>query len=482
MPSPENRLRILQVSTLDVAGGAEKVALSLFQSCRSLGHRSWLVVGRRRSAEPGILQMPNESCRNRWAKACHVGERRLQPLAGRVRGASRAQGLLRVAADPLRWLGEVRGHEDFGFPGTRRLLELTPERPTIVHCHNLHGAYFDLRTLPRLSGQVPVVLTLHDAWLLSGHCAHSYDCERWTTGCGHCPDLTMYQSIRQDATAYNWRRKQQIFGGSRLYVATPSQWLMEKVKQSMLAPAVMEARVIHNGVDLSVFRPASRSSIRAGLGIPQDTMMLLFTANGIRRNRYKDYHTLRTVVARVAERVDRQRVLLVALGEDSPTEQVGRAELRFIPYQKDSAVVARYYQAADIYVHAARAEVWGLTITEALACGTPVVATAVGGIPEQIQEARTGFLVPPGDAGSMAEAVVALLKDESLRTCMGRNAAQDARQRFDLKRQVDDYIAWYYEISTKWHGAGETESGRRRRGAESRGSFDGTAPRAEAGP
>ena len=63
-----------------------------------------------------------------------------------------------------------------------------------------------------------------------------------------------------------------------------------------------------------------------------------------------------------------------------------------------------YYQAADIYIHAAKADTFPNVVLEALACGLPVVATAVGGIPEQIDHERTGFLVPPGDAAGMAEA------------------------------------------------------------------------------
>src|SRR5439155_11546406 len=122
-----------------------------------------------------------------------------------------------------------------------------PQRPDLVHCHNLHAKYFDLRVLPWLSRQVPVVLTLHDAWMLSGLCCHSFDCERWRTGCGQCPHLTLYPTIYPgipDATHLNWKRKRKIYRRSRLYVATPSRWLMQKVKQSILAPAVIEARVI----------------------------------------------------------------------------------------------------------------------------------------------------------------------------------------------------------------------------------------------
>lgn len=342
------------------------------------------------------------------------------------------------------------------------LLDLPPERPDIVHCHNLHGGYFDLRALPRLSQQVPTVLTLHDAWLLSGHCAHSFDCERWKTGCGQCPDLTIYPAIKRDATAYNWRRKRDIYAKSRLYVATPSHWLMEKVKQSMLAPAIAEARIIPNGVDISVFRLADKRAVREALGIPQDARMLLFTANGIRRNAWKDYQTLRTAVGMVAERLKDGKVLFIALGENAPPERIGRAVIRFIPYQRDPEVVAAYYQAADVYVHAARADTFPNTVLESLACGTPVVATAVGGIPEQVKslkhgaqslghptygpEEATGVLVSPGDAEAIAEAVVTLLTNETLHKRLAENAAQDAQERFDLPRQVDDYLNWYAEI------------------------------------
>ena len=83
---------------------------------------------------------------------------------------------------------------------------------------------------------------------------------------------------------------------------------------------------------------------------------------------------------------------------------------------------------------------------EALACGTPVVATEVGGIPEQVKDDVTGLLVPPEDAEAMAEAIIILLTDEALRTRLGYDAGQDARKRFGLSRQVDAYLEWYRTI------------------------------------
>jgi hypothetical protein len=108
-----------------------------------------------------------------------------------VRGAWRARVWLEALAEGMPGLRRAAGLEDFDHPSTWDLLSLTRGEPSIVHLHNLHGDYFDLRYLPTLSRQVPCVVSMHDAWLLSGHCAHSLDCDRWLRGCGKCPYLTL---------------------------------------------------------------------------------------------------------------------------------------------------------------------------------------------------------------------------------------------------------------------------------------------------
>lgn len=447
-------MKVLHVSTTDIGGGAEKVAWNLFTGYREHGQAAWLAVGYRKSGNPDVIKIPSSPLSRSWATICWLIHGRLAPLKGRVTGVGRLCLSLRNLARGWRSLVDRKiGREDLNFPGSRRLLELPPLKPDIVHCHNLHGGYFDLRYLSRLSHEVPVILTLHDAWLLSGHCAHSFECERWKIGCGQCPDLNIYPAIRKDATAYNWRRKRDIYAKSRLYVATPSRWLMEKVEQSILAPAVVDARVIPNGVDLSVFHPADKARIREEMGLSQDARMVIFTANGIRKNIWKDYQTMRNAIGIVSKSLRDQKVIFLALGEDAPSEQIAQAVVQFIPYQAEPKAVARYYQAADIYIHAARAEVWGLTITEAMACGTPVVATAVGGICEQVDDNVSGFLTPPGDSKAMADKIIRLLTHRELRQQMGKQAAEIARKRFSLNRQGDDYMAWYQEILDNRHNS-----------------------------
>lgn len=448
---------IMQVSMFDRYGGAERVAWDLFQSYRRAGHHSYFAVGRRQTDDPNVLVIPNHEAHGAWARFWWSRHRDLQPYYGRFPGSRALCRLVHRIAEPRGWLDALRGREDFRYPGTFRLLEMTPRRPDIIHCHNLHQKYFNLRALPWLSWQTPLILTLHDAWLLAGHCAHSLDCDRWKTGCGQCPALSLYSPIRRDGSADNWRLKRDLYAVSRLHVATPCRWLMDKVEQSILAGGMVSARVIPYGVDLDVFHPGDRAVAREQLALPHDARILLFAASGIRNNVWKDYRTMQSALARLAERFDHQHLLFVALGEDGPPEHVGSAEIRFVPFQTDPADVARYYRAANLYIHAARADTFPNTVLEALCCGTPVVATAVGGIPEQIRglerhyrsvETATGILTPPGDAEALAGGIERLLKNDPLRQCLARNAARDAAARFDLRRQVSEYLAWYEELIT----------------------------------
>ena len=450
------RLRILQVNSNEISGGAQRVAWNLFRSYRARGHDSWLAVGQRLGNDPDVLPLSHGLSRSGWSRFWWSLHERCQSLDGN----GRLSRWVQLAAEPRAILDYCRGVENFHYPGTWNVLDMAPRFPDILNCHNLHGGYFDLRALSWLSHQLPTMITLHDAWLLSGHCAHSLNCERWRIGCGQCPDLSIYPAVTRDATAFNWQRKLETYQKSRLYLVTPSRWLMEKVKESMLALAVAESKVIPNGVDLAVYHPVDRNAVRASLGLPQDGKILLFTANGIRANIWKDFRTLRSAISRVATSKPKRPLLFVALGENGSRERIGGAEISFVPYQSTPEAVASYYQAADIYIHAARADTFPNTILEALACGTPVVATAVGGIPEQVRtlaakgssvnsygvDQATGFLVSPGNVDELARRIEELLEDGELRKRLSINAAADARQRFDLERQVDAYLDWYHDI------------------------------------
>ncbi len=437
-------MKALHVNQSAGHGGASGICLALHNALLARGQESAVLVGRRARELPGVNLIEQEY-HSIWACFCMALARRVSLYSGRIRGAG---GLtfdwLPRLASPERLCSWCAGHEEFHFPATRRLLDQAPFRPDVLHLHNLHGNYFDLRELPRLSSTLPTIITLHDAWLLSGHCAHSFNCQRWKTGCGSCPGLNIYPPVRRDGTAFNWRRKREIYQHSRLSLVCPSRWLAGKVRQSTLMPGATALKVIPHGVDTSIFKSGDKAAARVALGWPQDEFIVMFAADAGRRNAWKDYPTMREAIRLAAHSAAGKSIRFFAVGETAPPEQAGAARIEFLSYRRS---MAECYQAADVYLHAARAEMWGLVITEAMACGTPVVATSVGGIPEQILDGRTGFLSPAGDAGSLASHLLRFIREPQLVRHMGEAAATNAQNRFSLTRMVNDYIALYGEIA-----------------------------------
>lgn len=360
-------MKILHVNQLVGRGGAAGICLALHNALLAGGHESAVRVGRQTRKLPGVRLIEHDRYRSVWGRFCMVAARRLNQYSGRIRGAQRvSERWLPRLASPRRFWSWWVGHEDFDFPGTGHLLEQAPFTPDVLHLHNLHGDYFDLRELPRLSRAVPTIITLHDAWLLAGHCSHSFDCDRWKTGCGSCPHLDTFPMIRRDGSAFNWQRKREIYQNSRLSLVCPSQWLADKVRQSILMPGADRLKVIPNGVDTLVFKPGDKAAARERLGWPQEAFIVMFAANGVRQSIWKDYPTMREAIRLAGEKASGQPIRFFAIGDSAPPEQAGAAKIEFLPY-RDS--LAECYQAADVYLHAARAEVWGLVITEALACG-----------------------------------------------------------------------------------------------------------------
>jgi glycosyltransferase involved in cell wall biosynthesis len=451
-------VRILTVNSADLGGGAERVGRELHQAYEAAGEEAWLAVGTKRGTDPHTIEIPNRAARSGWARAW-MGLADALPHHGA--GVHVARALRETVAEPMRWAARRRGEEDFYFPGTAQLLTLGGGAPDIVHLHTLHDGYFDLRALPKIIGQVLTVLSLHDAWLLSGHCAHSFDCGRWETGCGDCPALWIYPAVPRDETAFNWRRKRDIFAASALHVAVPCEWLADRVRRSMLMPAVRTLKVIPYGIDLDVFFPASKDAVRRELGLDPDCPVMLVFANSVRDQTWKDGAALRGALERLGAAAAGAQ--WIALGETGENIEIGNVSLRRVGSEPDDRRFAKWLQAGTAYVHPARADSSPLIVMESLACGTPVIATSVGGIPEQIADGETGTLVAGGNPAALARAIDAVIAlDREAHDQLCRNAAESARIRFDSRRHVSDYLEWMRELTAAPSGVTAPADGRTR--------------------
>jgi glycosyltransferase involved in cell wall biosynthesis len=186
--------------------------------------------------------------------------------------------------------------------------------------------------------------------------------------------------------------------------------------------------VIPNGVDLTKFRPKVRSAAREACGLPLDRPIIL-TVGGIYEG--KGQHHVVEALARLSAR--RPDAVYVMVGEDRRDgyveglrERVARAGLgervRFAG-RKPHDALAEWYSAADVFCLATRSEGWANVLLEALACGTPVVATRVGGNAEIVPSDRYGLLVAHGDVPALADALDRAIESRWDRAALAAYAA-----------------------------------------------------------
>ncbi|MDT7741807.1 MAG: hypothetical protein QOE59_885, partial [Actinomycetota bacterium] len=201
------------------------------------------------------------------------------------------------------------------------------------------------------------------------------------------------------------------------------QWREDQIR---IAPPGVTAPVV----------TAGRAEVRAGLGVALDAELVVIVA---RMRPEKDHATLLRAFAEV--RRVRPRAQLLVVGDGVLREELERlvAELgldRDVVYVGLRSEVGDLLAAADVAALSSRKECAPQSLLEAMAVGVPVVATAVGGIPEMVEQATTGLLVPPGDPGALAEALIALLGDPVRRSALADAARREVTRRFDAATAV----------------------------------------------
>lgn len=316
----------------------------------------------------------------------------------------------------------------------KKVCEISPD---IIHLHNIHGGYFQTNLLPKLSKIAPVVWTFHDMFPITGHCAYSFECEKWKTGCGNCERLDIYPSIKKDHTKFLWNYKNSIYNSANFTIVTPSLWLKKCVEQSFLQNK--DIRLIYNGINLKTFKKTDKSEARKELVLPHDKTIVLFSADGGVKNPFKGGDFVFLAFETLKKRRD---ILFLNIGGEKGQKSENWLDFGYVSKPE---TMAKLYSAADIYLFPTLADNCPLTAIESLACGLPVVTFETGGVPEIVENNKTGFVVEYKNGEMLTNALARLLVDDELREKMSENAVL-ASKKFSSERMALEYLKLYKEL------------------------------------
>ena len=302
----------------------------------------------------------------------------------------------------------------------QRLGELLAKgKPDFVWFHNIAGGRkwgWSEEMISIARQYSPVIWTLHDMWAL-GDSRESY----WQE------DSVVEGGKRKGAGK---SRVEGVIGKPGKYpvaLTAPSQWLTDLAKEW----TDMDCVFLPNPIDLEIYSPGNRIEARKRWGLPEKGLVILVGADSLADPR-KGFDLLLEAWSQ-----GRKGATLALFGRNGQ-EREGIVNLGSI--DADEAM-ADAYRAADLYVHPARQENAPCTIQESLACGTPVLAFAVGGIPGMVVPSKTGFLAARLSPESLAETLVSALADpEQLREMRERcrQHAEEIWKPEKLMRQFAD--------------------------------------------
>lgn len=321
-----------------------------------------------------------------------------------------------------------KDHEIFSFPFSWFSILDHPlvQQADLIHLHWVgYGMIDHCDFFGRCSK--PIVWTLHDMNPFTAGSHHTDEDESYRDGPDSSPQLKDPRKA-QLLWKYKYDAVRQV-PAEKLRLVAPSRWLADRA----MASAMFKGRsctVIPNGFDSRIFRPKDKVEARKELGLPVDKRIILFNALDVANPRKGMQHLLAAL--RTMSTPD---VQLVSVGHRGTLPQQEAIEFGFV---QDPSRLATLYAAADVFVLPSVAENLPNTIAEAHLCGTPVVAFAVGGIPEQVH-AGNGRLAPLKDEVGLRHAV-----DEVLSLTWDRDGiAREAAARYGRDRVAEAYLRQY---------------------------------------
>lgn len=292
----------------------------------------------------------------------------------------------------------------------------------------------------------PVVWTLHDENPYTGGCHYTAGCNGYMSDCNNCPQL---QNDPYNLPHHVLNAKKKLWEGD-LTIVTPSKWLAERAKKSKVFKG-FPVYAIPNSLETDLFSPVPKDYAKKKFGISADSVTILFGAEHHKEKR-KGFRELIRALEHCKKNDLFQSMMrdskLEILTYGNPVREIVDLGIpvHTLGYINDDSKMALAYSAADIFVLPSLEDNLPNTMLESMACGTPVIAFNIGGMPDVIESGKNGILVPPFNTEIFGDAIVDIVLNNNLRNYMSHVCRKQIVKEYDLYVQTENYLNLFKKL------------------------------------
>jgi glycosyltransferase involved in cell wall biosynthesis len=314
--------------------------------------------------------------------------------------------------------------------------------PDIINLHWINAGYLQIESLAKF--KKPIVWTLQDMWPFTGGCHYSEECDRYTQSCGACPQLHSNQNW--DISRWVWQRKAKAWKNLNLTIVTPSRWLADCARNSSLFQD-LRIETIAFALDIQMYRPIEQKLARHLLNLPHDKQLILFGAISATGDCRKGFQLLLPALQKLNQTKQPYQIELVVFGASEPIDSPDLGfKVHYLGRLNDDILLALVYSAADVMIVPSIQESFGQTASEALSCGTPVVAFNATGLKDIVEHQQNGYLAQPFEVEDLAKGIAWVLEDRERYGKLCDRAREKVVQEFSLEVQSKRYLSVYREL------------------------------------
>jgi glycosyltransferase involved in cell wall biosynthesis len=309
--------------------------------------------------------------------------------------------------------------------------EVTARQPSLLHVHNLHASGLTHTSLLGLPPDLPLVWTLHD-------CATVLPfCYEWNG-----PNGREVLGADRAGEADDRAARGRFFATRpRTVLVSPSRWLQDIGRAAV--PVNVRVERIPYGIPTDRFRPLPAAEARQDLNLPQNVKLVGFAAAALDTRKGAD------IFAQALAEANLPGCEGVIWGDDSQTNWPAEIRMHRFGRVHDEQQIVRLYSACDLFVCPSRIDNLPNTVLESIACGTPVVGSAVGGIPDLVRPNQTGWLYERNDPQTCAQTLREAFQEQTTWPAYRERSRNIVLTEFTLEIQARAYLRLYDELVRK---------------------------------